>query len=462
MIIHEPEVREAGMGIVLGTKSALPGADREDVGPLVITQNFGEVQNADRTPFITGVAYYDFNSNGQYDLGEGLGGVSVTSDGVTVGAITADAGGYAVPVPAKHSYNVTFSAPGIVSQIFHVNLETNNEKIDFVAPYLPPQPVGPNPALTLRPNTYRFAPVGVAIGYQWRLWNRTATTIEGAENGLVGITATVASDSPAIVNKVKAAGNYSFHMMHTQIGLFTQIIALDQSFLVNAGGTLQYSNRLAHAATNEIARTQISADEGKTWTDLDVQAGSGGVGQLTFVPKTLSLDGYAGKVVKIRFAYELQDGSFAYADTGYGWYIDQIGFTGVEALNNPVIADINSGTAFDFAPAAAGNYAVEVRAKLQNRVLGWGPLASISAIPGPAILHISGINLPSPGQVEIQFTLEVGNSTSFTLLSAPTLNTLGTNWTTESAASSKISGNTFHFVVSHPVDEARFYRVIAN
>src|SRR5436190_7755619 len=138
--IHDPELREAGMGVVLGTKSALPGDDRQDVGPLVITQNFGEVQNADRNPFITGVAYYDFNSNGQYDLGEGLGGVSVTIDGIAMGALTADAGGYAVPVPARRSYNVTFSAAGLLSQTFNVNLETNNAKIDFAPPYVPPDP----------------------------------------------------------------------------------------------------------------------------------------------------------------------------------------------------------------------------------------------------------------------------------------------------------------------------------
>ena len=33
------------------------------------------------TSLITGVVYYDFNSNGFYDLGEGIGGVTVSSPG---------------------------------------------------------------------------------------------------------------------------------------------------------------------------------------------------------------------------------------------------------------------------------------------------------------------------------------------------------------------------------------------
>lgn len=462
--IHNPGLREVGMGAVFGMKSALPGPDHQDVGPLLITQDFGQIQNADQHPFITGVAYFDFNGNGIYDLGEGLGGVNVSVDGVEIAAITADAGGYAIPVSPNRTYRVTFAASGIESKQFDVIVATNNVKLDFSPLYTAPTPIGPNPALTLRTNTYNFNAVGSAAGYQWRQWTRSPSLIEGAENGLNKITATVAVDAPPIVTDVKISGTHSFHMVHTgdATGKVPQIIALDRFFLVNAGATLQFSNRLAHASTSETARTQISVDEGVSWTDLDAQIGSGGIGQILFAPKTISLAAYVGKIVKIRFVYDIGAGNFSFGTVGYGWYIDEIGFTSVEELTNPLITGAGDQPSFGFAPSVAGNYALQVRAQLQNRLLPWGPVISVNAITGPPLLHLSDIKALARGLIEIDFALDVGVNTSFSLQSAPSVNTPSANWTSESATSTSTGAKTFRFVLPRTDPLTRFYRVIVN
>jgi hypothetical protein len=462
--IHSPGLREVGMGVLLGEKSALPGEDHQDVGPVLITQDFGQAQQADQHPFITGVAYFDFNGNGQYDLGEGLGGVKVTAEGSDIASITADAGGYAIPVTPNRTYRVTFSASGIESKGFDAIVATNNVKIDFKPLYTAPTLVGPNPALTLRTNTYQFGAVGSAVGYQWRKWTRSPTVIEGAENGLNKISATVAIDAPAIVTDVKISGTHSFHMVHTgdETGKVPQIIALDRFFLVNAGATLQYSNRLAHAAVSETARTQISVDEGVTWQDLNAQVGSGGIGQIVFAPKTLSLASYAGKIIKVRFVYDIGAGSFSFGSVGYGWYIDDIGFTNVEELSNPSITGAGSEPHFDFAPEVAGNFTLEARAQLQNRLLPWGAVMSVTAVPGPAIVHLSDIKALARGLLQIDFNLDVGTNSSFTLQSAAAFGGPSPTWTSETVAATSTGLNGFRFVLPRADPAMRFYRVLVN
>ncbi|MDB6037198.1 MAG: hypothetical protein JWM99_1039, partial [Verrucomicrobiales bacterium] len=466
LTIHSPGLREVGMGVVLGEKSAVTGVNylTQNVGPLVVTQDFGQAQNADQHPFITGVAYYDFNANGQYDLGEGLGGVHVTVDGFEVAAVTADAGGYAIPVTPNRTYRVTFSAQGLDPKPVDINVATNNVKIDFTPLYSAPVVNGPNPALTLRTNAYQFGAVGSAMGYQWRQWTRVPTVVEGAENGLTKITATVAADAPPIVTDIKASGAHGFHMMHTPTGTTPQSIALDRFFLVNTGGSLQFSNRLAHANTNEVARTQISVDEGQTWTDLSAQTGAGltSPGQTSFSPKVISLAPYAGKLIQIRFVYDISSGTFTFAASGYGWYIDEISFTNVEELTNPLITGAGNQTSFGFAPSVAADYTLEVRAQLASRLLPWGPIKSITAIPGPPVVHLSEIKSLARGMVEIDFSLDIGTNTSFTLQSAPGVTTPSANWTAEVATTTSTGAKTFRFVLPRTDPSTRFYRVLVN
>ncbi len=75
----------------------------------------------DPRPYLTGVVYSDQNHNGRYDLGEGLGGVSVEIQGAGSTA-TFGTGGYSLPV-SPGTYNVTFSGgglPGAVTRIVSI------------------------------------------------------------------------------------------------------------------------------------------------------------------------------------------------------------------------------------------------------------------------------------------------------------------------------------------------------
>ena len=82
------------------------------VGPQVITGNLcyaehGSANHYNR--FLVGTVWIDSNGNGQYDPGEGIGGVRVEPDQGDFFAVTANSGGYAIPITAAGDYTVTFS-----------------------------------------------------------------------------------------------------------------------------------------------------------------------------------------------------------------------------------------------------------------------------------------------------------------------------------------------------------------
>lgn len=82
-------------------------------------------------PFITGVVYNDLNKNGKYDIGEGLGGVTVTVQGV--GSVTTYAsGGYQIQVNAG-TYNVTASGGGLIGGFSStVTVGSSNQRVTIV------------------------------------------------------------------------------------------------------------------------------------------------------------------------------------------------------------------------------------------------------------------------------------------------------------------------------------------
>ncbi|GAI93814.1 unnamed protein product, partial [marine sediment metagenome] len=83
---------EVGIAIISETDPST------DVGPLVITQDFGKRSDYS---FLVGVVYCDSDGDGFYGMGEGLAGVTVMPTSGTYYAITSTSGGYAIPLSAE-------------------------------------------------------------------------------------------------------------------------------------------------------------------------------------------------------------------------------------------------------------------------------------------------------------------------------------------------------------------------
>jgi subtilisin family serine protease/uncharacterized protein YkwD len=99
-----------------------------------VTQNFAGTSA--RGPFLTGVAFDDRDGDRAYDVGEGLGGVTVTIKNLGTGAVTKTAtmaaGGWLSGKAAPGSYEVTFSDGGLAAPVARTaTIGTKNVKLDL-------------------------------------------------------------------------------------------------------------------------------------------------------------------------------------------------------------------------------------------------------------------------------------------------------------------------------------------
>ena len=60
-------------------------------------------------PFLLGVVYNDVNHNNFYDIGEGIGGVTITPSSGGYYAVSSSSGGYAIPIGTSGTIMVTAS-----------------------------------------------------------------------------------------------------------------------------------------------------------------------------------------------------------------------------------------------------------------------------------------------------------------------------------------------------------------
>jgi uncharacterized protein YkwD len=121
------------------------GAVQNTAGPLDNYYTIDTAGTFDNRPFLTGVVFNDANGNGRYDVGEGLGGVTITVSGV--GSVTTfDSGGYSFQANPG-TYTVIASGgnlPAAVTQT--VTLGTGNGRLNFIArPGGPGNPIAADP-----------------------------------------------------------------------------------------------------------------------------------------------------------------------------------------------------------------------------------------------------------------------------------------------------------------------------
>jgi Cysteine-rich secretory protein family len=107
------------------------GATSNSIGSDFITEDFGAAPSTG--PLLLGVVYNDVNHNNFYDIGEGIGGVSITPSSGGYYAVSSTSGGYAIPIGTSGTITVTASGPGFGPITKTVTLTGANVKLDFTA-----------------------------------------------------------------------------------------------------------------------------------------------------------------------------------------------------------------------------------------------------------------------------------------------------------------------------------------
>ena len=99
----------------------------------MITQDFGSQPN--QPAELVGVAYYDNQHTGMYEIGEGQGGVQIDATNLATGQTTStqtwSTGGYQIAL-SPGQYQITASVNGTVFQTLPVTIGTQNVEQDFV------------------------------------------------------------------------------------------------------------------------------------------------------------------------------------------------------------------------------------------------------------------------------------------------------------------------------------------
>ncbi len=460
--IHNATFREVGVGVVFGRNQPEPGSQvpgSREVGPQLVTQEFGTRQGS--TPLITGVVYFDLNGNNFYDMGEGVGGVRVQAAGTATEGITARSGGYALPVAGNGSYTVTFSKGFTTSFVVQVT-QGRNQKLDFRPTYSPPVVSGTTSPATNRLNNYQISAVAAADVYQWRSFQLAPPTVEGAENGTNRVTVDQVGTYPLLETRTRKSGAFSFHFAHPVDGITDQSMVLNPSYVISANSTLWFESRLGWATENQTALVQVSSDNGGTWETVYSQSGiSNRPGETAFVTRSVNLAQFAGKTIRVRFAYIPTGQVYVDTDQDTGWFIDDIVLVNASEISGEQIHDA-TGPSFAFQPTIISDFVLQARARTGHDYLPWGPSLTVRSVEGTALppeLSFGEVRVAN-GQLELD--LELVGGTAPGSLTLQTKSTLGASWVDIAATVENISSTRYRLRLPAPSSGNAFYRVRAN
>ncbi len=123
-IMNEFGVSLSNVGLALVPENN-PGTQ---VGPLVFSGAYCHGGTPDHNRFLVGTVWQDNDDDGEYDQGEGVGGVRVTPNVGGFYAVTGSAGGYAIPATVAGNVAVTFSGGGLrkASLVRVTNVDTES------------------------------------------------------------------------------------------------------------------------------------------------------------------------------------------------------------------------------------------------------------------------------------------------------------------------------------------------
>ncbi|WP_348758631.1 PKD domain-containing protein [Candidatus Methylocalor cossyra] len=226
------------------------------------------------------------------------------------------------------------------------------------------------------------------------------TTVQDAEHGLGDLEATTTPGYNPVSQDYATAGHGSYHLQDAEAS--GQSLTLSPWLVPGPSATLSFDSRLGWASPSEAALVQISLDGGNAWRNLYVQKGTDQAGEASFTRRTVSLAAFQDRPVRVRFRFDVPDRSapFKYYSpgVGVGWYLDNIAFQDVAALQQPAIAAAQ-GSGFLFVPAAPGTYLLAARGTLHGLPLEWGRVKSVVAQAGgasPPPVADAGLDLSVP------------------------------------------------------------------
>ena len=448
---------------VMVTNVVITPAVTNTVGPSLVTLDFGS--RSDLPPLVTGVVYYDFNTNGFYDVDEGVPGVRVEGESSRWFATTASSGGYAIPgVEGSQKIRFLSGDHELGSRTVSV-IVGKNVKQDCILPYAGTRVLGPTSASVAGLNVYRVEQVLGASGYEWQSmrWD-LFTGLEGGEDGGVRFQFSGLAGWDAVKVGAAASGTRSFQLVHTN-GL-DQVLQFKPWVRPGVGSEIRFKSYLGYTTTNQIAAVEVSTN-GLQWTALYQERGRGISVSPTgsYQAKSVSLAGWVGLDLRIRFRFfvEAVDGSRFYTQTqpAFGWSIDDIQYSNAVVGTESATHALAAGMPFVFKPTSSGRYEFKARPRFGSQELPYSaPVVvdfSSTAVSSGTVV-VEGIRRNAAGQMMIDFALTSGVAREWVLQGR---GSLVEAWQTVSGATLTDRGEGRLTWIQSPPAGNFFYRVMA-
>ncbi len=281
-------------------------------------------------------------------------------------------------VSQNFTYTVTVFDPDVVSP-------------DFVATPI----TGPAALALNQTNTLNIARPAFTSGFDWRSlqFSPFAKTYT-AETGLDGLIAQTTGNYTVVSNFTGAGSTNSYRLGHTS-PVATQSLRLPDTYLVGSSdAAIVFSSRLGIAVASEIARVQLSTDDGESWFDIYTQAGTSQSATTTpvatenfFVGRRISLAAYAGRTIQVRFAFTGDPtlGSYLPGDNPVGWFIDNVTLTDVRTVTMSAFTRVASGSTIALQPTVGGTVALQARGVMFGAYpIEWGSVFTTTALDANA------------------------------------------------------------------------------
>ena len=448
---------------VMVTNVVITPAVTNTVGPSLVTLDFGS--RSDLPPLVTGVVYYDFNTNGFYDVDEGVPGVRVEGESSRWFATTASSGGYAIPgVEGSQKIRFLSGDHELGSRTVSV-IVGKNVKQDCILPYAGTRVLGPTSASVAGLNVYRVEQVLGASGYEWQSmrWD-LFTGLEGGEDGGVRFQFSGLAGWDPVKVGAAASGTRSFQLVHTN-GL-DQVLQFKPWVRPGVGSEIRFKSYLGYTTTNQIAAVEVSTN-GLQWTALYQERGRGISVSPTgsYQAKSVSLAGWVGLDLRIRFRFfvEAVDGSRFYTQTqpAFGWSIDDIQYSNAVVGTESATHALAAGMPFVFKPTSSGRYEFKARPRFGSQELPYSaPVVvdfSSTAVSSGTVV-VEGIRRNAAGQIMIDFALTSGVAREWVLQGR---GSLVEAWQTVSGATLTDRGEGRLTWIQSPPAGNFFYRVMA-
>jgi hypothetical protein len=276
--------------------------------------------------------------------------------------------------------------------------------------------------------------------------------IDSANQGLGNFTITPPPYYYVITNPPVGSEPNCFHLTHLDPA--SQLLQLKEVLLPSASSTVGFASQLGYATSDETARVQASTNNGATWDDLFVEAGSGSP-ESSFTPQTLSLAAYAGRLTCLRFNFAFTGGGYyPQSDNYIGWNIEDIVITNVQQQQITTLDSTN----FTFTPPQPGTYLLQAQPVIFDQCpLSFGPLKTVTVVSNLTPSIVLSQPLLSNQQVLLNFTVSSASATVFQLLQTTQL---GAPWVTNTAAvlTTNLAGSSYRFTATNTV-ATRFYRI---